>query len=127
MEKNKYIVVFLLLLTFSQVAAYLFTNNETIINSRMFFGLLGSNILSILILFVFITALFLYFLKSTKKYKYPLIFVLSGTISNLSDRIIFGGARDYIKFQYWPAFNIPDTLIVVGMFFFCYYFFSEKN
>ena len=125
MKKNKYLVVFLLLLTFSQTVAYLFTNDETIINSRMFFGLLGSNTLLILILFVFITALFLYFLKSTKKYKYPLIFVLSGTVSNLSDRIVFGGARDYIKFQYWPAFNLADTLIIAGILFFCYYFFSE--
>ncbi len=127
MEKNKYLVIFLFLLAFSQTVAFLFTNNETIINSRMFFGLLGSNSLSILVLFVFITALFLYFLKSTKKYNYPLIFVLSGTVSNLSDRIFFGGARDYFKVQHWPTFNLADTLIVVGIFFFCYYFFSEKN
>lgn len=127
MEKNKYLVIFLFLLAFSQTVAFLFTNNETIINSRMFFGLLGSNSLSILVLFVFITALFLYFLKSTKKYKCPLIFVLSGTVSNLSDRIFFGGARDYIKVQHWPTFNLADTLILVGIFFFCYYFFSEKN
>lgn len=127
MGKNKYLVISLFLLAFSQTVAFLFTNNETIINSRMFFGLLGSNSLSILVLFVFITALFLYFLKSTKKYKYPLIFVLSGTVSNLSDRIFFGGARDYFKVQHWPTFNLADTLIVVGIFFFCYYFFSEKN
>lgn len=127
MEKNKYLVIFLFLLAFSQTVAFLFTNNETIINSRMFFGLLGSNSLSILVLLVFITTLFLYFLKSTKKYKYPIIFVLSGTVSNLCDRIVFGGVRDYVKVQYWPAFNLSDTLIVVGILFFCYYFFSEKN
>ena len=51
-------------------------------------------------------------------------FVLSGTIGNLIDRIIYGNVIDYIHFTIFnksmAVFNFADMCIVIGMIFFIY-------
>lgn len=44
-----------------------------------------------------------------------LALILGGTVSNLVDRISFGYVIDYIDFSFWPAFNIGDAAISVGV------------
>ena len=46
--------------------------------------------------------------------------VLGGTVGNLIDRLCFGGVTDFIDFGFWPAFNIADSAITVGVFIFAY-------
>ncbi len=46
--------------------------------------------------------------------------VLGGTIGNLIDRLCFGGVTDFIDFGFWPAFNIADSAITVGVILFAY-------
>ena len=41
--------------------------------------------------------------------------VLGGIIGNLIDRLIFGGVTDFISVGWWPAFNIADSAVVVGV------------
>jgi signal peptidase II len=41
--------------------------------------------------------------------------LLGGSVSNLVDRIRLGYVTDFIDFDYWPAFNLADTFIVVGV------------
>ena len=41
--------------------------------------------------------------------------VLGGTIGNLIDRLRFGYVTDFIDFGFWPAFNLADSSIVVGV------------
>ncbi len=38
-----------------------------------------------------------------------------GSISNLADRARLGHVTDFIDFSHWPAFNLADTFIVVGV------------
>ena len=47
--------------------------------------------------------------------------IIGGAIGNLTDRAfrdgggVFGGAvGDFIDFQWWPVFNVADSVIVVG-------------
>jgi lipoprotein signal peptidase len=43
--------------------------------------------------------------------------ILSGTLGNLYDRVVFGGVRDFLywhKFIDWPVFNFADCCLVVG-------------
>ena len=40
--------------------------------------------------------------------------VLGGTVGNLIDRIRLGYVTDFIDVGVWPAFNIADSVIVVG-------------
>ncbi len=46
--------------------------------------------------------------------------VLGGTVGNLIDRLRFGYVTDFIDFGFWPAFNIGDSAIVVGVIMFAY-------
>lgn len=67
---------------------------------------------------------FLIFSKKIVKYKSEKIclgFILGGTLSNLIDRIIFGGVRDflYLKFINFAIFNIADMAISFGVIVLC--------
>lgn len=56
--------------------------------------------------------------------KIALGLVLGGTIGNLIDRLQFGFVTDFIDFGFWPAFNLADSSIVVGVFIFAYSLYS---
>ena len=46
--------------------------------------------------------------------------ILGGTIGNLIDRLRFGGVTDFISIGWWPAFNLADSAVVVGVILFVY-------
>jgi signal peptidase II len=41
--------------------------------------------------------------------------LIGGSVSNLVDRIRLGHVTDFIDFRYWPAFNLADSFIVIGV------------
>jgi signal peptidase II len=41
--------------------------------------------------------------------------VLGGITGNLIDRLRFGAVTDFISIGWWPAFNVADSAIVVGV------------
>jgi signal peptidase II len=41
--------------------------------------------------------------------------MLGGAIGNLVDRLRVGRVTDFIDFPFWPAFNVADSSIVVGI------------
>ena len=41
--------------------------------------------------------------------------VLGGAVGNLIDRLRFGYVTDFIDFGVWPAFNIADSAVTVGV------------
>ena len=41
--------------------------------------------------------------------------VIGGSVSNLVDRVRLGHVTDFLDFDYWPAFNLADSFIVVGV------------
>ncbi|MFH1287860.1 MAG: signal peptidase II [bacterium] len=47
--------------------------------------------------------------------KTALIFIASGAIGNLIDRIQYSVVIDFIDFRVWPVFNLADTFIVIGV------------
>jgi len=46
--------------------------------------------------------------------------VLGGTVGNLIDRLRFGYVTDFIDFGFWPAFNVADSAVTVGVIGFAY-------
>jgi signal peptidase II len=41
--------------------------------------------------------------------------VIGGSLANLLDRVRIGHVTDFLDFRYWPAFNLADSFIVVGV------------
>ncbi len=57
--------------------------------------------------------------------------ILGGACGNLLDRLRYGEVIDfldfYIRHYHWPAFNVADTAITVGVFFLILHFALEKK
>ena len=60
-------------------------------------------------------------LLNNKLNRLALGLVFGGTIGNLIDRLRFGYVTDFIDFGFWPAFNIADSAITVGVIIFAYF------
>lgn len=84
-------------------------------NSQGLFGQFGSNLLFILISVTLL--LFIIWLASRRGEDESFYFYLfvAGSVSNIFDRLIYGGVIDYIKVWLIPLFNLADVLIVFGL------------
>lgn len=60
-----------------------------------------------------------------------LAFILGGAIGNLIDRFAYGEVIDFLDFYWanyhWPAFNIADSFITVGVTITVYYLIKAKG
>ncbi|MGM0445705.1 MAG: signal peptidase II [Bacillota bacterium] len=87
-------------------------------NTGIAFGLFKNNNLFMISIIIIIIVIVIYFYKREKNKDFLLSIattvMLSGAIGNLIDRIFYGYIIDYIDFQFWPAFNLADSLIVIG-------------
>ena len=45
----------------------------------------------------------------------PTGMLLGGALGNIVDRIREGAVVDFVKLPYWPAFNVADAAITVGV------------
>jgi signal peptidase II len=45
----------------------------------------------------------------------PTGLLIGGAAGNLIDRIRLGAVTDFIKFPHWPAFNVADIAVTVGV------------
>lgn len=98
-------------------------------NTGAAFGLFqGQSFLLTIVALVGITVLLVYTLVIYRKF--PLLdnrlgrstlgLVLGGAVGNLIDRLRFGYVTDFISVGLWPAFNIADSAITVGVILFAY-------
>ncbi len=44
-----------------------------------------------------------------------LAMMLGGAVGNLIDRVMNGEVVDFVKFPHWPAFNLADSAITIGV------------
>ncbi len=88
-------------------------------NTGIAFGLFADATSIVIILTACaIGALVVFFARSARRH--PLLpvavgLVLGGSVSNLVDRLRLGHVTDFLDLDYWPAFNLADTFIVVGV------------
>jgi signal peptidase II len=88
-------------------------------NSGIAFGLFASRTtIVIAITAVAVGLMVWYFARSGGRHPalpVGLGLVLGGSIANLIDRIRLGRVTDFLDLEAWPAFNLADTFIVVGV------------
>ena len=90
-----------------------------ITNSGAAFGILQSQgVFLTITAFVAIAAIFFYYAYPPLEHgllRFALGLQLGGAIGNLTDRLRFGEVTDFFDFPHYPAFNIADSSIVVGL------------
>lgn len=140
MEK-KHIFTFLFLLVIDQISKFYidftFQLNESLSILSNFFritytrnegaawSMLEGKMTFFYIVSVIAIILLCYFYKHTKKQEYlsrlGIVFMLSGTIGNFIDRLLFSYVRDFLDFNIFgydfPIFNIADMALCIGVFF----------
>ncbi|MDI1471376.1 signal peptidase II [Thermodesulfovibrio sp. 1176] len=86
------------------------------------FKFLGSEFFIIVSIIVIAVLVFLCFKDYPNWFVYSLI--ISGALGNAIDRLIYGYVIDFIDLHvgsfHWPAFNIADTAISIGIVLFLY-------
>jgi signal peptidase II len=87
-------------------------------NTGVAFGQLqnGGTIVSIVIALA-LAALLVFFARNARR---PLVWLptgmlLGGALGNIVDRVREGAVIDYVKLPHWPAFNVADASITVGV------------
>lgn len=95
-------------------------------NSGAAFGILqGQTVFLIGTSLVGVAAILLYFMYPPLEHgllRAALALQLGGAAGNLIDRIRSGEVTDYINFQFWPAFNVADSSIFIGVATIFYFF-----
>ena len=88
-------------------------------NSGIAFGLFTSATSVVIALTtVAVVWMLVYFARSGARH--PVIpaglgLLIGGSVSNLVDRVRLGYVTDFIDFKWWPAFNLADSFIVLGV------------
>jgi signal peptidase II len=98
-------------------------------NTGAAFGLFqGQSFILTIIAIVVITIILVYAFVSYRYFPWQesrlgrlaLCLLLGGTVGNLIDRLRLGYVTDFIDFGYWPAFNIADSAVTIGIIIFAY-------
>jgi signal peptidase II len=88
-------------------------------NSGIAFGLFASATAVVVVLTgVAVAWMLVYFARSGARHPVlpvALGLVIGGSVSNLVDRIRLGYVTDFLDLRYWPAFNLADSFIVIGV------------
>jgi signal peptidase II len=88
-------------------------------NSGIAFGLFASATPAVIVLTAVAVAwMLVYFARSGARHPVlpiALGLVIGGSVSNLADRVRLGFVTDFLDFRYWPAFNLADSFIVIGV------------
>ena len=88
-------------------------------NSGIAFGLFASRTALVIVVTAVAVGLMLWFFARSGR-RHPVLpvalgLVLGGSIANLIDRVRLGHVTDFLDLVAWPAFNLADTFIVVGV------------
>lgn len=88
-------------------------------NSGIAFGLFASATAAVIALTgIAVAWMLLFFARSGSRHPVlpvALGLVIGGSLSNLLDRVRLGYVTDFLDFRYWPAFNLADSFIVIGV------------
>ena len=88
-------------------------------NSGIAFGLFAQATAVVIVLTGIAIAWMLYYFARSGA-RHPILpvalgLVIGGSMSNLVDRVRLGYVTDFIDLRRWPAFNLADSFIVIGV------------
>ncbi len=81
-----------------------------------------------------IIMILLFLLRKDMKHWYisvPIAMIIGGAVGNMIDRIMYGAVYDFIDVHghgvHWPAFNIADSFVCLGVIGFVYVDYRQKS
>lgn len=88
-------------------------------NSGIAFGLFASRTTFVIAITAIAVGWMVWFFARSGR-RHPVLpvalgLVLGGSVANLIDRMRLGRVTDFLDLEAWPAFNLADTFIVVGV------------
>ena len=87
-------------------------------NTGVAFGMLTGMPYVLMVPIVILICVIIFYLVKTLGQSFVLTLALTlelgGALGNLIDRVRLGYVVDFVKFPYWPAFNVADSCVVVG-------------
>jgi len=96
-----------------------FVNIVNVSNSGAAFGILqGQTVFLVATSLIGVAAIVLYYLFPPMEHgllRVALGLQLGGAAGNLIDRVRSGEVTDFINFEFWPAFNVADSCISIGV------------
>ncbi len=110
-----------------------FFNIVHVRNKGVTFGLLSGSLQPIVfvILSLVIVAFLIDYARKNKNYRPFISLIVGGAIGNVIDRIMHKSVVDFLDFHlgryHWPAFNIADSAIVIGVFVLFFISYLEEN
>ncbi|HUR85683.1 MAG TPA: signal peptidase II [Solirubrobacteraceae bacterium] len=87
-------------------------------NSGVAFGQLqGGGVIVAILIAVAVVALLAYVARNAQRrwVWLPAGMLLGGALGNVADRIREGAVVDFVKLPHWPAFNVADSAITLGV------------
>jgi signal peptidase II len=90
-----------------------------VINPHIAFGLAVPQVLILFLVSAILTVLIYLLIRNYKNNNFKLFFILgliiTGALSNLLDRVEYGGVIDFIDMPYFTVFNLADVYIFFGV------------
>jgi signal peptidase II len=88
-------------------------------NSGIAFGLFSNSTPVVTVLTAIAVAWMVWFFARAGS-RHPVLptalgLLIGGSLSNLADRIRLGHVTDFLDVKYWPAFNLADSFICIGV------------
>lgn len=94
-------------------------NIVNVTNSGAAFGILqGQTLFLVVTSLIGVAAIVLYYMYPPLEHgllRIALGLQLGGAAGNLIDRVRTGEVTDFINFKFWPAFNVADSCISIGV------------
>lgn len=89
------------------------------INSESAFSLAINQGILVVIMAAIVLGLIVYLVRHysvlTVQARFAMWAIIAGAVSNIYDRVVYGGVIDFIDIGLWSVFNIADLYIVVGV------------
>ena len=93
-------------------------NISYLTNTGAGFGILQDKVILLTAISFIVALITIITYKEVPKKIWPQVFMalfLGGVIGNLIDRLFRGMVIDFLNFSFWPAFNLADSTITIGI------------
>lgn len=110
-------IVAVSIIAFDQATKYFAPTwfSTIVCNSGFAFGAYQGFLNGLIAAFVLLLVIYVFVKNSSADILFGLALVIGGGASNIIDRLVRGCVLDFIDLKIWPAFNLADAAITIGV------------